>query len=175
MKKIRSHKWKAAAAMAFVAMALSSAAAAASSGGYAGPVITPNPLSFGDVAVGTTSATQTVSVSAGSGGDGNSLSIVSITFPAGFARNGGSCPASGTAPNPCTMGVVYSPTQIGPQAGNVVITASSIGQPPGSSNLAVSGNGVGGSLISVPALGGWGFGLLLAALLGSGFYFARRR
>ncbi len=177
-KKTRRSHWKTLACAAVLSVG-ANAAMAGVGDGYAGPILTPSSLSFGNVAVGTSSPAQTVSVEAGYGGDvtdkGGTLSITSITFPAGFSRSGGTCPASGVAPNPCTIGVVFTPSALGVQGGNAVITAAVNGSPPVSSNLAVTGTGVPGALISVPSLGSLGLLALIATLLGSGVYFARRR
>ncbi len=179
MKNKQWRKWKLAAYAATLAMASANVATAqVSAGGYAGPIVSPSSLSFGGIAVGTTSAAQTFTVETDgkrTDAKGFSLSITSITFPPGFSRSGGTCPASGGAPDPCTVGVVFSPSAVGPFTGNIAVTASTFGQPPGTSNVAVTGQGVGGERVSVPTLGQWGMGLLLAGLLTSGLVLLRRR
>jgi hypothetical protein len=172
--KKRRSRWKTVACAAVLSV---SASHAATDGGYAGPILTPNALDFGNVLVDTSSAALTVSVEADYGGriaSGASLSITSITLPANYSRSGGTCPASGAAPNPCTIGVVFTPSDVGVQAGTGVISATVNGLP-GSSNLAVTGTGVPGEVSSVPGLGSLGLLALLAAMLGSGAYFASRR
>lgn len=176
--KKRRSQWKALVCAAALTVS-ANAAVAASIDGYAGPILTPSSLDFGNVVVGTASPAQTVSIEAGYGGDatrkGGTLSITSITLPAGYTLSGGTCPASGAAPNPCTIGVVFTPPALGVVAGNGVITASVNQAPPGTTTLALTGTGVPGALIAVPSLGSLGLLALLATLLGSGVYFARRR
>ena len=87
MSKIRRNYLK-----ALVVLAASTGMAGSALGqGYAGPVLSPTSLDFGNVLVGTTSAAQTVSVSTPLEGL-PALSIVSITLPAGYVRTGGTCP-----------------------------------------------------------------------------------
>lgn len=145
--------------------------------GYAGPVLTPTSLDFGNVLVGTTSASQTVSVSAPLLAPEGfpALSIVSITLPAGYVRSGGSCPSSGVASNPCTVDVSFVPTSLGTIAGNMVVTASINGGIAGSTNAALTGVGVPGQSVAAPSLGKWGMGLLLVALMATGVHFVRKR
>ncbi len=171
----RRSRWKTVACAAVLSVSASHAATDGS--GYAGPILTPNALDFGNVLVDTSSPALTVSVEADYGGkiaSGGSLSINSITLPANYSRSGGTCPPSGAAPNPCTIGVVFTPTDIGVQAGTGVISATVNGLP-GSSNLTLTGTGVTGEVRSVPSLGSLGLLALLATLLGSGAYFASRR
>jgi hypothetical protein len=144
--------------------------------GYAGPVVSPNSLDFGDVLVGTNSGAQTVTVSTPLTEGFPALSIVSITLPGGYLRNGGTCPASGAATSPCTVGVVFAPTGVGAVGGNMVVSASINGAPAQSANVALTGVGIQGvSAVSAPTLGDWGLGLLLASLLTTGVVFARKR
>jgi len=178
MNNKRWRKWKLATCAATLALVAANAAMAQSAGkGYSGPVVSPTSLAFGGLQVGNTSAVQTFTVETEgkSAAKGSSLSIVSITFPPGFGRSGGTCPATGGAPDPCTVGVVFTPSAVAPFTGNVAITASSFSLPPGTSNVLVTGQGVGGGSVSVPSLGQWGMGLLLAALLTSGLLLLRRR
>jgi hypothetical protein len=177
MKRHRWNRWKAAAAVAAISAAAAASSAAWAAGeGYAGPVITPSSLDFGTVALGTTSAAQSVSVSATQPMEGfPALNIVSITLPPGYTRSGGSCPASGTASNPCTIDIVFTPAALGANPGTGVISANINGAPAGQTNLALTGNAVQGANISVPSLSQWGLALLLAAVAASGAVLARRR
>lgn len=141
--------------------------AGALAGGYAGPVVTPMNLDFGNVAVNSTSTTQTLTVeAAGQPTRGPvELEIDSLTFPPGFARNGGSCPDNGVAPNPCTIGVVFQPTGLGAQPGSLDVAAFSFGLGPGTTSIAVAGSGVAGTPVqSIPTLGDAGLVLLAACL-----------
>ncbi len=176
MSKMRRNHLK---ALVLLAAVSAVAATDAVGQGYAGPVFTPSSLNFSGILSGTTSAVQTVSASlpivtliAGS----TPLSIVSITFPTGFARSGGSCPNSGTAPVPCTIGVVFSPTAPGAINGNMVVVASINGGIPGTTNVALTGTALAGAPpVPAPSLGAWGLGLLLTTLMTTGFVFLRRR
>lgn len=126
--------------------------------------------------VGTTSAAQTLTVSVPTT-DGFSLSNFSVTFPAGYARSGGTCPNSGNVSTvPCTVDVVFSPTAAGTTAGNVVVSASVFGGPTQGTNVPVTGAAVQPiNAVSAPTLSNWGLGLLLTTLMASGFVFTRKR
>lgn len=128
--------------------------------------------------VGTTSASQNISVSTPSTDGISSLSIVSIVLPAGYVRSGGTCPVSGSAPVPCTIGIAFVPTAAGAQPGNVVVTASVFGGPQAVSNAALTGTGILAQAVetrAVPSLNQWGLGLLLASLMTAGIYLVRKR
>lgn len=172
MSKTRRNQLKALVLLAAVSAA---AASTASGQGYAGPVVSPTSLDFGSVLAGTSSATQTVTVSLPLTEGFPALSIVSITLPAGYVRNAGTCPASGTASVPCTVGVVFAPDSLGTQAGNMVVTASLNGGPGVAASVALTGIGVAGEAASAPTIGTWGLGLLLAGLMATGMFFVRRR
>lgn len=163
---------------AMVILAASTTVAGTAMGqGYAGPVLTPSSLDFGNVLIGTTSASQTVSVSAPLLAPEGfpALSIVSITVPRDYIRTGGSCPSSGAASNPCTINVAFAPTGLGASPGTLVVSASINGGIAGSSNVALNAVGVPGQSVAAPGLGTWGLGLLLAALMATGFHFVRKR
>lgn len=158
--------------------ALSSTPLAAQVNGYTTPTVTPSSLVFGDTAVGSTSSNLTITVLTPINEAvriPDPLAIGSITIPAGFIRSGGNCPATGPAPNPCTIDVSFTPSMIGPQSGNVVVVASSFGAPNGLVNVAVSGNGLPGNAVAAPSLNYWGLAALALALAGVGLVAARRR
>ena len=92
---------------------------------------------------------------------------------AGFARNGGTCQIGVGVNNSRTIGVVFTPGAVGPQTGEIAITASSNGLP-GTTNVPVTGTGVAGSSQGIPVLGNLGLLLMLAGLGGAGIVFARR-
>lgn len=176
-KSTRLSRWKAALCLAVVASASSMAHAQ-----YAGPVISPTSLDFATVDVGTTSAVQTLTASIAYGGtvtgnstNGNPFVINSIVLPAGYARSGGTCPNTGNATSPCTIGIVFAPTGVGPAAGNAAITATSNGLP-GLTNVAFTGIGAAaaGPAQAIPMFGNLGLLLTLAGLGGVGVWFARR-
>ncbi|MFO1496063.1 MAG: IPTL-CTERM sorting domain-containing protein [Lysobacterales bacterium] len=141
--------------------------------GYTTPTVTPTSLNFGDTALGSSSAAQTITVATVLRIP-DPLAITSITLPAGFIRSGGTCPSSGAAPNPCTIEIRFSPTMVGAQSGNVVVVGSSFGAPNGSANVAVSGNGLPGNIVAAPSLNQTGLALLALLLGGLGLWQQRR-
>jgi hypothetical protein len=177
-KSTRLSRWKAAMCLAVVAGASSVAHAQ-----YAGPVVSPPSLAYGDVGVGTTSAVQTLTVSIAYGGKvvtgaqsapkGFNFRVDSLTIPAGYARNGGTCQIGVGINTSCTIGIVFAPAAVGAQGGDIAITASSNGLP-GTTNVPVTGTGVAGSSQGIPVLGNLGLLLMLAGLGGAGIVFARR-
>jgi len=98
-------------------------------GGTATLAVTPTSLAFGNQAVGTTSAAQSLTLS-NSGTAGATGITVAVTAP--FARSGGTCGATLAAATTCTINVVFSPTSAGAATGTATITA----------NVAVSGSPV---------------------------------
>lgn len=156
----------------------SSAPLAAQVDGYSTPTVAPPALIFGDTAVGSTSGAQTITVLTPVNENvriPSPLEIASITVPAGFIRSGGNCPATGVAPNPCTIEVSFTPSMVGAQNGNVVVVASAFGAPNGTSNVAVSGNGLPGNAVAAPSLSAWGIASLALLLAGLGLWQTRRR
>jgi hypothetical protein len=101
----------------------------AGSGGTATLAVTPTSLAFGNQAVGTTSAAQTLTLS-NTGTAGATGITATVTAP--FARSGGTCGATLAAATTCTINVVFSPTATGAASGTATITA----------NVAVSGSPV---------------------------------
>ena len=95
----------------------------------------PTSLSFGDVAAGSTSAAQTVTVS-NPGSTAASVSSISTSSP--FAETntcGSSIPAGGS----CTVSVTFAPTSGGAASGTVSVATSAPGSP---LTVALSGTGV---------------------------------
>jgi hypothetical protein len=88
--------------------------------------VTGGPLAFGNVVVGTTSATQTLTLH---NNGGVALTGITVVVTAPFSRPagaaGGTCGATlaggGTT---CTINVVFSPTAVGAATGSATITAS---------------------------------------------------
>lgn len=110
--------------------------------------ISPSSVAFGDVAVGSTSAAQTVTLA----NTGNApLTVDPLTAAAApFARSGGTCSASPitlAAGTSCTLTYTFSPTATG--AANQVLTVTSSGT--GSGTITLEGNGVQGNLTITPA------------------------
>jgi uncharacterized repeat protein (TIGR01451 family) len=106
--------------------------------------LTPNPVAFGDVLVGTTSSPLTATLTnTGSG----SLSVTALPAPAApFARTGGSCagtPFSLNAAESCTLTYTFSPTAAGAATGSVAVVSS----PGGTNTLQLTGTGTQGNLV----------------------------
>jgi hypothetical protein len=113
----------------------------------------PTSLIFGNQIVGTTGATQTVSVS----NLGNSaLSITSIVASTGFTENN-NCGTSLAGNATCTITIAFAPTAAGPVNGLVTVNYSGT-----QGTIAVSGNGIdfnlgaqsGGSTTATVSAGG---------------------
>ena len=95
----------------------------------------PSSLSFGDVASGSTSAAQTVTVS-NPGSSAASVSSVSVSGPFSQTNTCGSSIAAGGS---CAVSVKFSPTSGGSQTGAVSVATSAPGSPLA---VALSGTGV---------------------------------
>lgn len=88
--------------------------------------LAPASLSFGNVQVNVTSATQTITVS----NTGNAaLTISAIAVTGDYARSGGTCASSVAAAANCTIMVTFKPTVAGARAGTVTITDNAGGSP----------------------------------------------
>ena len=96
---------------------------------------TPSSLSFGDVASGSTSAAQSVTVS-NPGGSAASVSSVSVSGPFSQTNTCGSSIAAGGS---CTVSVKFAPTSGGSQTGTLSVATSAPGSP---LTAALSGTGV---------------------------------
>jgi probable HAF family extracellular repeat protein len=93
--------------------------------------VTPAPLSFGNQAVGTTSASQLVTVKNNAT---TTIPINSVTVSGDFVATN-NCGATLAPGSSCTIGVTFSPTLVDTRTGTVVITADAI------YNVSVSGTG----------------------------------
>jgi hypothetical protein len=84
--------------------------------------VTPTSLTFTNVAQGTTSASQALTLrNTGAGGATN----IAVTVDAPFSRNGGSCGATLAGNSTCTINIVYSPgLGATTSSGNATITAN---------------------------------------------------
>lgn len=164
-------------ALALVLIASAQIASAADTDGVPTLQLTPATLNFGSVTLGATSASATVEVRAFAGNRGipDPLANVALTLPAGWQRNGGSCPASGVAPNPCTISLVFSPTTVGLQSGNGQVSASLYGGAPTVSAVALSGTGLPSAAVPAPSLDRLGLGMLISVLLAAGLLSMRQR
>ena len=100
--------------------------------------VTGGPLSFGNVAVGATSASATLTLH----NTGNAaFTGITLSFSTGFARAtaGGTCGATLAAASTCTINVVFQPTLVQAYGGTLAITGNVAvtGSP-----VSLSGNGV---------------------------------
>ena len=100
--------------------------------------VTGGPLAFGSVAVGTTSAAQTLTLhNTGTA----SLTGITVVVTAPFSRAGGTCGATlTTTTGTCTITVVFSPTVTGAATGTVTVTSNAqiTGSPVGLSGTGVA-------------------------------------
>ena len=99
--------------------------------------INPTSLSFGNVATGTSSATQNVTIT----NTGNSsVTISQINFGvSGFTMTGGSAPVTLSPSQNLVLTVQFSPTIAGPANGSISIVSNATGSP---AAVPVSGTGV---------------------------------
>ena len=100
---------------------------------------TPSTVSFASTAVGSTSATQTVTVYA-SLTSGNSISALTVTTTGDFARSGGTCASAVNTGLSCTVLVSFTPTAAGARTGTLNITHNNSLTPVA---IALSGTGSG--------------------------------
>jgi F5/8 type C domain/Pectate lyase superfamily protein/Abnormal spindle-like microcephaly-assoc'd, ASPM-SPD-2-Hydin len=91
-----------------------------SGGGSATLAASPTSLSFGNEAVGATSAVQTVTVT-NTGGAAASVSSISATGPFSSTNTCGTSIAAGAS---CTLSVTFTPTTAGAATGNVTMSSN---------------------------------------------------
>lgn len=106
----------------------------------------PSSLTFASTNVGSTSATQTVTVKASTSGSGKALSNFAVSTSGDFSRlaapNGGTCGTTVTTVNTglsCTVIVSFTPTAAGTRTGTLSISHSNTLTP---ITIALSGSGV---------------------------------
>jgi len=109
-------------------------------GGGTGPTGTaltasPSSESFGNENVGSTSSSQSVTVT-NPGSGAVSMSSIGVTGPFGESNNCGTSLAAGAT---CTVGVTFSPTAAGSASGTLSVNSSAPGSP---LTVALSGTGV---------------------------------
>ena len=112
----------------------------------AGPAVTlsPTALSFGNQAVGSTSAAQTVTLI----NDGDAvLNFSSMTITGDFAETN-TCGTTLPAGSSCAFDVTFSPTATGPASGNLTINSDAPGSP---HVVTLSGTGIVGPAVSLSA------------------------
>lgn len=109
---------------------------------------TPNALSFASTNVGSSSATQTVTVRASSK-SGQGISSLVITPSGDFSRSGGTCATSVAVGTSCTVIVAFVPTAAGSRTGTLSIAHSGLTTP---ALIPLSGTGAGTTATPVAAL-----------------------
>jgi Cep192 domain 4/Abnormal spindle-like microcephaly-assoc'd, ASPM-SPD-2-Hydin len=110
------------------------------------PAITlsPNSLSFGNEAVGTTSQSQPITLTnTGS----SALTVSGIAASAGFTQTS-NCGASIAAGSSCTINVAFAPTMTGTTSGTVSVTDNATGSP---QTVALSGTGTSPTITLSPS------------------------
>lgn len=95
--------------------------------------ISPNPVGFGSVATGASSAAQAVTVT----NSGTNAAPVSAVSTSGDFSQTNTCGTSIPAGSSCTVNVTFTPTAVGSRTGNLAITASGI-----LNSVQLSGTGV---------------------------------
>jgi Beta-propeller repeat/Abnormal spindle-like microcephaly-assoc'd, ASPM-SPD-2-Hydin len=106
--------------------------------------LSPTSLVFSAVAVGSSSASQTVTLS----NQGNSsLSISSVQVTGDFAQTN-NCPATIVAASSCTISVTFAPTASGNRNGALTISDSAAGSP---HSVSLSGSGSDFTLVGSPS------------------------
>jgi hypothetical protein len=89
--------------------------------------ISPTTLTFGSQAVGTTSATQTVSVS---NAGGTAVTFTSIVTSGDFAgATLAQCPSLAVESEPCVFSITFKPTATGTRTGTITFTDNATGSP----------------------------------------------
>jgi hypothetical protein len=112
----------------------------------AGLGASPPQLTFNATAIGQTSPAQTVTVS-NNGGTAAAGLAIAATGPFSLTQN--TCGATLAGGAQCTSGVVFAPTQQGPQSGKLTISSTSLPTP---ATVALSGiGGLDGALQILPA------------------------
>ncbi|HLX84070.1 MAG TPA: choice-of-anchor D domain-containing protein [Terriglobales bacterium] len=98
--------------------------------------ISPTSLSFGNVAINSTSAAKTVTLkNSGS----TTLDISSITASTHFAVSSNTCGATLASGKTCKISVTFTPTQLGPLTGTLSFTDNAAGSP---QTVPLSGAGI---------------------------------
>jgi hypothetical protein len=95
----------------------------------------PASINFGGYAVGTTSSTQTVTVT---NSGGYALTGLAAVVTSGFALATNNCPATLALAASCQLGVTFSAAAAGPATGTLTISAANLTQ---SLTVALSGQG----------------------------------
>jgi len=106
-----------------------------STGGASALTASPSSESFGNENVGSTSSSQSVTVT-NPGSSAVSMSSIGVTGPFGESNNCGTSLAAGAS---CTVGVTFAPTATGAATGTLSVNSSAPGSP---LTVALAGTGV---------------------------------
>ena len=96
---------------------------------------TPTSISFGGIAVGSTSSAQTVTVT---NSGGYPLAALAASVTAGFAISSNNCPPTLAVASNCQIALTFAPAAAGAITGTLTIAASNLSQP---LSVALSGSG----------------------------------
>jgi Abnormal spindle-like microcephaly-assoc'd, ASPM-SPD-2-Hydin len=96
-------------------------------------------VGFGNQTIGGTSGAQFVTVQ-NTGNAGANVSSITISGSPTFTIvNAAACPATLAASTSCTLQIVFKPTAVGPQTGNLVVSSNATGSP---HQVPITGTGV---------------------------------
>jgi hypothetical protein len=109
---------------------------------------TPGTLAFASTALGSSSATQTVTVNA-SLKSGYAISGLAVTVSGDFARSGGTCATTLATGTSCTIAVAFTPTASGTRSGTLGITDNNTLTPV---SIALTGSGAAGAQAPVASI-----------------------
>ena len=112
----------------------------------------PTQMTFGSLLVGSTSPTQTLTVT---NSGGAALAGLTISVTGNFGLTANLCPATLAAGASCTTGVTFTPTTTGIQAGTITLSSTSTGVTP--AVVPLTGNGIpAGSITANPGVVSFG-------------------
>lgn len=112
----------------------------------------PSQLTFGSVQTGTTSASQTLTIT---NSGGAALAGVELSLAGDFALAGNTCPATLAAGASCTTGIVFRPSATGNETSTLTLTSTSAGTTP--AVIPLSGTGIPpGSIFATPTVASFG-------------------
>jgi hypothetical protein len=137
-----------------------------------GLIVNPSLIAFPVVAVGQSSAAQTVTVTNSSN---YAIASLVLSAPAPFSISQNTCGASLAAGANCTASVVFEPSSAGPASGSLTVTSSTVSTP---ATVALTGTGfnftlsISGSASQTVASGQQAAYTLVISPVGSGATFA---
>ncbi len=135
--------------------------------------LNPTSLDFGDQLIGTTSASQVVTLTV-TGTE--QVDDISINVSGDFTRSS-RCNSVEDAGESCTIEVSFAPTSLGALTGILTVTSDASSSP---DIVTLSGNGISETVPPepakpIPTLSEWAMIMLVLMLAGAGFLFRRSR